>query len=102
MASSKIPEHVNQNYITDNDEVDINPQQQPKKQLKAAFDLIHPTLEEELTKQQQEAETTRTAIEKAQSERMDKFKLLLYGGSLVGLIIFSYKRWLPLFRMPFF
>jgi hypothetical protein len=99
-------EFLNQNFISDGSSVDddIHPHntQQPKKVLKAAFDLVHPELEEKEMKERQEKEAQKLAIEKTQGNRFDKYKIFLYATSLLGLLFFSYKRWFPLLRNPFF
>lgn len=102
MEKNPKPEFINQNWISTEDDLDTKQSQIPKKPVKAAFDVIHPVIEEELTKQKLELEAVKSSIEKTQGERLEKFKLLFYGTSIAALLFFSLKRWFPLLRMPFF
>lgn len=102
MTSQKVPEFfTNQNYITDDLETAEAPKP-PKKNLKSAFDLIHPTFEEELAKKELELQNLKITTEKIQNERFNRYKILLYSVSILGLFFFSYKRWFPLLRGPIF
>ena len=94
---------TNQNYITDNDpdEVDTKNTKMPKKTIVSSFELVHPTVEEEIMKQIQTKEQIEASIEKSRKERVNKYTYLLYGASVLGLFFFSYKRWFPLLRSPF-
>lgn len=105
MASS-VPEFLNQNTITDNDDVLDSPSSTstmaPRKNIKPSFELLHPLTEEGMAKMEKEIQERKLAIEKARTERFDKYKMILYIGSVVGLFLFSYKRWFPLIGNPFF
>ncbi len=102
MASNIPPQFRNINSITDNEDPDEKVSSLPKKRLVAAFDLIHPTLEEELIKETEERERTQKAIQKVEGERFGLYKYIFYGVSITTLLLFSFKNWFPLIKNPFF
>ena len=102
MASNIPPQFRNINTITDNEDLDEKVPSLPKKTLVAAFDLIHPTIEEELLKAAEEREKTQKAIQKVEEERFGLYKCIFYGVSITTLLLFSFKNWFPLIKNPFF
>lgn len=102
MTSNIPPQFRNINAITDNEDLDEKVPSLPKKTLVAAFDLIHPTLEEELLRATEEKEKTQKAIKKVEEERFGMYKYVFYGVSIATLMFFSLKNWFPLIKNPFF
>ncbi len=92
----------NVNVITENDDIEEKTTNLPKKNIVAAFDLIHPTLEDELLKATEEKEKTQKAIQKVEEERFGLYKYVFYGASVATLLLFSLKNWFPLLKNPFF
>lgn len=101
MSQSQFPEYTNQNYITDNDEDDTRPTKPPKKQLKAAFDLVHPVTEEMTLKELEARKTLEEQLEKTRKERNDIYAYAFYGASVLLLLFFSHKSWFPILRSSF-
>lgn len=96
-------EFRNANVITDNDDIDDDRTKSiPKKNLKAAFELVHPVIEEEKLKELEEHNKKTQAIQKIEEDRFKKYKYAFYGVSILSLIFFSLKNWFPLIKNPFF
>lgn len=101
MSQSQIPEYANQNYITDNDDDDTRSMKPPKRQLKAAFDLVHPVIEETTLRELEAQKTLAEKLEKTKKERNDMYTYAFYGASILVLLFFSHKSWFPILRGSF-